>query len=193
MTRAELIAQFLAGSQPDSAVWKDYLPLLAIFGAAAAYIGAIRLWYHKVRMDATDALKKADAELAAKKGDERKALKRHYPVHLKRRRAQAVVWLRCLVLLDVVALAGAIGVFRHAFGEWFPAYVNWHKGGPFSWFVFALQMMWLALLLFTAAHLFSALSAWWPDRERPQKRVPLYLEPLVWLVGSVVLGVFLHG
>jgi hypothetical protein len=45
-------------AQAQSQGWKDLLPLLGAVGAIAAYIGAIRLWYHKVRMECVDGMTK---------------------------------------------------------------------------------------------------------------------------------------
>jgi hypothetical protein len=49
-------------AQAHGSEWKDLLPLLGAVAGFAAYIGAIRLWYHKLRMECVDAMTKDVAE-----------------------------------------------------------------------------------------------------------------------------------
>jgi hypothetical protein len=49
-------------AQTHGSEWNDLLPLLGAVAGFAAYIGAIRLWYHKLRMECVDAMSKDQDE-----------------------------------------------------------------------------------------------------------------------------------
>lgn len=122
--------------------WADNIPLLAIIGAMAAYVGAIRLWYHKARTDAIDNFQKEQFEAP------------HKVRHLPSRYKETVLWLRGLIVLDVVVIVGAVALFCYTFHDYLPRFRP-RPGYFMDGFSFAVQVMWFALLAMAAAHVAS--------------------------------------
>jgi hypothetical protein len=138
------------------------MSLLALFGATAAYISAIRLWFHKLRAGALDALRKAQATQTEKEKADLKAQGKQTEEekvhHMEERLNRAVWWLRGLAVIDASVVVGAGIVFWLAFHNWFPK-SNWVCKRPFDEFALAIQIMWFAFILLILAHLTSAMRA----------------------------------
>lgn len=164
------------GDAPSLSSWQAVMPLLGLIAAMAAYLSAIRIWYHKVRMDVTDAIEKRKLELKAelKKEkqtiqDESSELKRAAESaaesdtivgYLKKRYRNAVCWLRLLAILDFVILLGAASLFRYGFAEWLPPVDNWKRSAPFNGFVITVHMVCIGLAGFSVLHVFTGVGAW---------------------------------
>lgn len=132
--------------------WMPYVPLLALTAGVAAYVGTIRLWFHKLRMDSVDAIKKAEAETDA--------TKKESADHAKKRITAAVVWLRGLMILDVMILLLAVFVYKRAFKRWLP-WSDWCSSDPSDDFGLVIRLGLVAICLLCVAHVFAGMSAWY--------------------------------
>lgn len=132
--------------------WMPYVPLLALTAGLAAYIGTIRLWFHKLRMDSVDAIKKAEAESDA--------AKQASADHAKKRITKAVVWLRGLMVLDVAFLLLAVFVYKRAFKRWLP-WGDWVSHDPSDDFGLVIRLGLVAICLLCVAHVCAGMSAWY--------------------------------
>jgi hypothetical protein len=131
----------------DALNWKDLMPLLGLAVAMAAYVSALRMWYHKLRMDMLDALATSGA------------------TELKRRFKSAVIWLQVLAVTDLLILCLTIVVFKLAFGcwlkmpQWGETVTHLHVS-----FALAVQATAVAIGIFCMVHIWSgsdALSMRW--------------------------------
>lgn len=144
-------------TQPNfNSEWMPYIPLLALAAGLAGYVGTIRLWFHKLRMDSVDAIKKAEAETddAKKKSAD----------HAKKRIGAAVWWLRGLMVLDVGFLILAIIVYKRAFKRWLPG-SNWISPDPSDDLAFVIRLGLVAICCLCIAHVLACASAWYRSAE----------------------------
>lgn len=152
--------------------WVARVKLLGLFGAMAAYLGAVRLWFHKARADALDGIQKERPpnEITDPTSGERKAnpaAETYHPKnnpkvkHLAPRLVSSVMWLRLLAPLDLLVLFGAGVLFVSTFGEFLPGSLLATKSaGRDVGKIVVVNLAWLALLGVTFAHARSGLDAW---------------------------------
>jgi hypothetical protein len=129
------------------------MPLLALIGATAAYVGALRLWYHKLRMDAGDAVLTQQANRAA-------GQPAVTTVHHEARYRRAVLWLRVLMVVDVLLISAALALYKVVFRPWMPRQ-NWDSAQGFDGFALTVQLGLAALIFVAGAHVIAGASAWY--------------------------------
>jgi hypothetical protein len=143
--------------------WMPYVPLLALTAGLAAYVGTIRLWFHKLRMDSVDALKKAEAES--------EAVKQASADHARKRITTAVLWLRGLMALDVAFLLLAVFVYKRAFRRWL-RWGDWGSTDPSDDFGLVIRLGLVAICLLCITHVFAGMSAWYRSTRYGGNRHP---------------------
>jgi hypothetical protein len=119
------------------------LPLLALIVAMSAYVGALRLWYHKLRTDAVDAIRKDRIAFGYMAG----------------RLRTAVVWLRVLMVVDLVLLVGAVTAFRQTFGAYLPGEGFGYVDSP-QRIVLLARVGFVLICLFCLVHAYGGSQAW---------------------------------
>lgn len=147
--------------------WAPYLPLLTLIAGLAAYVGAMRLWFHKVRMDAVDAMKKAEAEGAAEAITAeteatkleavamKAAAKRAAADHMRGRYTGAVRWLRGLMFVDVTFMLLAVLVYKRVFKRW----LFWTDAPADEW-TWVFRIGFFAIGGLCIAHVLAGSAAW---------------------------------
>lgn len=141
----------LMAEQSTLPPWFQYMPLLALLGALAAYVGALRLWYHKLRLDTIDSINKESTE--TKIYNNSPSARDKAIARLGGRISTAVKWLRVLMVIDMFILATSLLVYLLAFWEFMPWCSNSKVAYPA---ILAL----LGLLAFCVVHAIAGIRAW---------------------------------